>query len=98
MDPVMKAMLAEYVKSITFESNLNDPVRIEKPFAEKPPGLSDKAMTAIKPKFVIELFDEKPIIIAPGGEPSRETRNGVKVAAGLAAGGLLLYALLKPRK
>lgn len=98
MDPVMKAMLADYVKSITFESNVNTPVRIEKPFAEKPPGLSDKAMAAIKPKLTIELFDEKPIIIAPSGEPSSEARiKAGALVAGVAVGGLLLYALVKKR-
>lgn len=96
MDPVMKAMLENYVKSITFESNLNDPVKIDKPFADKPPGLTDKAMAAIKPKFTIDLFDEKPIVIAPAGEPSRETRDKVKTGAivgGVALAGLILYGI-----
>lgn len=101
MDPVMKAMLESYVKSITFESNINEPIRIDKPFAPKPPGLADKAMEAIKPKFTIELFDEKPIVIAPAGEPEASTRGQIKVGAvvgGVALAGLVLYGLANKKR
>ena len=100
MDPVMKAMLENYVQSITFESNANEPITIEKPFADKPPGLADKAMGFVKPKFTIKLYDEKPIIIAPAGEPSRETRQNVKTGAvvgGVAIAGLILLAAMSKK-
>ncbi len=100
MDAFTKALLKGYVKSITFETNATDPITIREPFADSPPGISDAAIAALRPKLTVEMWDQTPLVIAPAGEPSKETRDTVKVAgivAGVAIGGIAL-AILTRRK
>lgn len=98
MDPISKALIKGYIKSIEFESNINDPIIFSDPFADSPPGISDAAIAAIRPKLTIRLWDQSPLIIAPSGEPSREARANVKVATvvgGIAIAGLGLILLTR---
>ncbi len=98
MDAFTKALLKGYVKSITFESNANDPISIRDPFAESPPGITDAAVEALQPKWTIEVWDQPPLILAPAGMPAR--RGDVKVGTiigGVVIGGLAL-ALLTRKK
>jgi len=100
LDKFVQSLLRGYIKSITFESNINDPVVINDPFAESPPGISDAAVAAIRPKITIQVYDQKPWIVAPAGEPSKEARANVKVGTvigGIALGGLALMLLTRKR-
>lgn len=98
-NPVIMAALKNYVKSITLESNAFGPITIKDPFADKP-GTGNAAMAALKPKLTVELWEEKPLTIAPAGEPNRGIQQAAKgVGAGVAVFGLLgLGAYLLSRK
>lgn len=93
MDPIVRELLRGYIKSITFESNANEPFTIVDPFAETPPGAGDVAMQALKPKITVTLKDFGPMVIAPGGEPNRDTRDAVKMGA-YAVGGIAVIGLV----
>lgn len=99
LDPAIRALLDGYVKSITFESNVNTPWKIDHPFKESPPGgLVDAATAALKPKVTIEIWNEAPVVIAPGGEPSPGTRSTIQtgaVIAGVGLAGLLLWSFTR---
>lgn len=93
MDPIVKEMLRGYVQSITFESNVNEPITVLDPFGDKPPDLSDTAMAALKPKFTVGIKDFGPTVVAPYGEPSRGAQDAVKIG-GAVVGGIAVIGLL----
>jgi hypothetical protein len=99
IDPIVRGMLREYVKSITIESNVNEPYTIVDPFAEKPESKSVVG-EALKPRIDIEMgagIDR--VVIAPFGNPNREERDRNKkllIGGGVIASiGLLLLGRRK---
>jgi hypothetical protein len=99
MDPSMRGALQGMVRSISFESNATRAVTVMDPFGEKPPGVSDKAMAALRPTFIINKGDDDAIVVAPYGIADPATQAKVRTG-GIIAGvaGLGLLALLIGRK
>lgn len=97
MDAFAKALIRNYVKAITIESNVTPRITIRDPFADKGPSpISDAAISAIRPKITIEAWDQKPLVIAPAGDPIKLGGVGIgTILLGAILGSGLVYGIVK---